>query len=41
VDWRHDMFVRSPLLRFCWRLLGKIEVILIQLFRYILRCPNT
>ena len=41
VDWRHDVFVRSPLLRFCWRLLGKIEVILIVLFRYILRCPNT
>src|SRR5205085_11612034 len=28
VDWRHDVFVRYPLLRFCWRLLGKIEVIL-------------
>src|SRR2546429_3302768 len=28
VDWRHDVFVGCPLLRFCWRLLGKIEVIL-------------
>ena len=41
VDWRHDVFVRSPLLRFCWRLLGKIEVILIQLFTCILRYPST
>src|SRR6266702_967082 len=28
VDWRHDVFVCCPLLRFCWRLLGKIEVIM-------------
>src|SRR5437762_14031635 len=35
VDWRHDVFVCSPLLRFCWRLLGKIEVIMfLQLERY-------